>query len=583
MSNAVSRLRRPLLLIATCAVLAGCTFVRPYRIAGMPTQHVVMVDSNGRLMDPTGSVFCHPERVAADNRAFRTRHPELAAPPTAFTWKPCNGRFNSIRLLSLDRKIDGRYVYDADNYLHDLFAQMDAYYAEHTPKGQRQKRRVVFVIHGGLNTNQTSLHRAQDLSERLLRDGYYPIFINWQSNLFRALFRHLVKVRQGDDVGYQLAFLAPFYLAADVGKGVSRAPIIWANSIGNDFGRAYRAAKRGHILHVRDENDVVYDRLRKERQACGADPACQAIDIQHGDFRFTWAEGIKANARYVPTGAVPVRFLAQAVGRTAAGPWAWLPTKYLVAPLLDGLGSSAWEEMRRSALLGFHTDGASSEIFGEDPLESGHGGLSRFFMQLQQHIRQTSCADGQREGCAEWELTLVAHSMGAIVGNQILMTFPTLQFRRIVYMAAACSVREYEQAVLGYMKNQPATHMYHLLLDDFAEIHDQYAFEVPPSGSLLVWVDRFFTHPSTLRDRTAGRYDNLIRFVADTRPDLKRRIHVRVFGVGRALRDSEPQSHGDFGEFFGEKPREKKFWNPGFWRTDLAGVDDAEELIAGPK
>ena len=38
-----------------------------------------------------------------------------------------------------------------------------------------------------------------------------------------------------------------------------------------------------------------------------------------------------------------------------------------------------------------------------------------------------------------------------------------------------------------------------------------------------------------------------------------------------------------FGEFFGQKPRERKFWDPDFWRTDLAGIDDADELVSGPQ
>lgn len=575
--------RHAVLLTLFSTVLTGCTMVVPYRIAGVPTQHIVMVDSNGRLMDPTGSVFCRPERFAEDRARFIKDRPDLVPPPAKPTWTPCNGRFNSIRLLELDRHVGDEFVRNAEPYLDDFFRNMDTWYAENTPPGVRQKRKLIFIIHGGLNTNQTTLHRAQDLSKRLLADGYYPVFINWQSNLFRALWSHLVKVRQGDDFGYKLAFLAPFYLVADVGKGVSRAPILWTSSLGNDFSRLYRAAKRGNVLRVRDEVDDVYKRMRREREMFEQDPNCPVIDIQRGDFMLRWSEGVKANVRYLPTGAVPVRLLANAAGRAATGPWALLPTKYLVAPLLDGFGSSAWEDMRRSAVLGFHTDGSSSDVFGDDPRASGNGGLSRFFMRLEKEIEEDrkTCRQTNGRTCVEWEMTLLAHSMGAIVSNHVLHNFPGLEFRRIVYMAGASSVREYEQSVLRYMKNHPRTHMYHLLLDDLAEVDDQYFFEVPPSGSLLVWVDRFFTRPATLRDRTVGRYDNLIRFLDDTPDELKRRVHVRVFGIGGALKDHEPQSHGAFGDFYGEQPREKKFWDPAFWQTDVAGVDDVDELVGG--
>jgi hypothetical protein len=576
-------LRRAALFMICATAMTGCTMVVPYRIAAVPTQHIVMVDSNGRLMDPTGSVFCHPERGAEDRARFIKDRPDLVAPPATHSWTPCNGRFNSVRLLELDRQVGDQFVRDADHYLDDFFANMDDWYAKNTPPGQQQKRKLVFIIHGGLNTNQTTLHRAQDLSQKLLNDGYYPVFINWQSNLFRALWSHLVKVRQGDDFGYKLAFLAPFYLVADVGKGVTRAPILWTSSLSNDFSRLYRAAKRGNILRVHSEVDEVYERLYSERIKFVGDPNCPAIDIERGEFMLRWSEGAKANARYLPTGAIPVRLLANAVGRAAPGPWALLPVKYLAAPLLDGFGSSAWEHMRRSAVLGFHTDGSSSEVFRDDPHASGSGGLSRFFVRLEKEIEADRRACRRTDGstCVEWEMTLLAHSMGAIVSNHVLHNFPGLDFRRIVYMAGASSVREYEESVLEYMKDHPRTHMYHLLLDDLAEVHDQYFLEVPPSGSLLVWVDRFFTRPGTLRDRTVGRYDNLIRFLDDTPEELKRRVHVRVFGIGGALKDVEPQSHGAFGEFYGARPRDRKFWDPAFWRTDVAGVDDVDDLVAG--
>ena len=150
-------------------------------------------------------------------------------------------------------------------------------------------------------------------------------------------------------------------------------------------------------------------------------------------------------------------------------------------------------------------------------------------MRLEQEIEadRKTCSETNGRTCVEWEMTLLAHSVGAIVSNHILHNFPGLEFRRIVYMAGASSVR---RAIL----ERTCTN---LLMDDLAEVHDQYFFEVPPSGSLLVWVDRFFTRPATLRDRTVGRYDYLIRFLDDTPEELKRRVQTGV----RHRRDAEGQ------------------------------------------
>ncbi len=225
--------------------------------------------------------------------------------------------------------------------------------------------------------------------------------------------------------------------------------------------------------------------------------------------------------------------------------------------------------MQRHALLGFHGPGeaTSYSIHGE-------GGLGSFFTALKKHL---GC-DGTGSTCtAGWNITLIGHSMGTIVANQVLREFPELPIDQIVYMAAACSVRDYEDSVIPFLKAHQNTNMHHLLLHDFAEIRDQYAIkfdflELAPSGSLLVWIDNYFTTPSTLRDRTAGRFDNLLLFLGDTPESVRKRVHVKTFGVGRKIEPTDPQHHGSFNDFdcadHEDGPHYGKFWDEKFWQTE---------------
>jgi pimeloyl-ACP methyl ester carboxylesterase len=210
--------------------------------------------------------------------------------------------------------------------------------------------------------------------------------------------------------------------------------------------------------------------------------------------------------------------------------------------------------MERHATLGFHGPTEASTTPGYRA-ENEIGGIARFLQELQTKM---NCPAPPRMPCEEksWDLTLIGHSMGAIVVNHILRDFDDIPFRNVVYMASAGSVRDYEDSVFPYLEQHQATEVYHLTLHDFAEIRDQYGvlgpLELPPSGSLLVWIDNYFTHPPTLRDRTAGRFDNLMLFVGDTPEPVRERIHVKTFGVGRSLTMTDPQHHGDFNDFDGE-------------------------------
>jgi pimeloyl-ACP methyl ester carboxylesterase len=240
-----------------------------------------------------------------------------------------------------------------------------------------------------------------------------------------------------------------------------------------------------------------------------------------------------------------------------------------LAPAIDAFGKSAWDVMIRRTGLMFHTDGdfsTESDVAKAAHKEKGyqhvqaHGGLSVFMRRLQEEIAKNGGADA-------WDITLVGHSMGTIVLNRVLQDFGispsgAMPFNRIVYMAAAATLREYEDSVFPYlMKNQTAQ-FYHLTLHPRAEIRDRWEpvpyVDLPPRGSLLVWVDDFLANPGTPHDLTVGRYTNLMVGLHNTPDELRRRIHIKAFHAGVSVEETDPQHHGDFSAPF-------TFWKPECW------------------
>lgn len=543
-------------------LFASCAYFRP--LHGIPTQHIVMVDTHGRLMDPTGTDLCRPETIFEDNRRWVAAH-GTAPPPSSYSWDPCNGALNPVRpIRGLERQEpDGYVMTDSELYLDDLFDAMDDHYKA---KGSRE-RKLVFYVHGGLNNNATTIQRARDLTHLMLADDQYPIFLNWQSNLLGALYEHLMNVRQGDNKGNRHAYLLPFILGGDLAKGIARAPVTWFYQGSNSLDRVRQVDCNAKPW----EFDHAYHRLRRKfLDACAANPNdCAEMAVSRGPETYTMYERLRETTRFAATGAVPTRYWTTAAGGGWASVVGWLPPKLLISPFLDGLGGPAWDTMLRRAAVGFHGDGVvNPPRFPAEKHPEGNGGFSRFFRRLQKKIADTDCRLKPGPDCIDWKVTIISHSMGTIVTNHILQEFPELRFDHIVYMAGAASVREYERAVFPYLRRHEQTKMYHLTLHNFADIRDQYFLELPPAGSLLVWIDSFLSKPETLRDRTVGRFNNLMMFAEETPQDLRRRISMKAFGVGGSIALDDPQSHGSFGLFDG-RHRAGKFWDPKFWQVEL--------------
>ena len=183
-----------------------------------------------------------------------------------------------------------------------------------------------------------------------------------------------------------------------------------------------------------------------------------------------------------------------------------------------------------------------------------------------------------------YSITLVGHSMGTIVSNRILINHPKLPIDRIVYMAAACSIKDCSAAVGPYLRENPRANFYNLSLHPYAEVAEanpslesaspgvaDYALAsagyLIPRGSLLVWLDSFFTKPVTLEDRRLGKWDAAIMNAGIFPGEVRNRVHFKMFAIGD--RD-QPSKHGAFAsENFSRR----------FWKRDFQAPNPPEPVI----
>jgi hypothetical protein len=220
------------------------------------------------------------------------------------------------------------------------------------------------------------------------------------------------------------------------------------------------------------------------------------------------------------------------------------PVRMISSPFIDSFGTSAWDNLLRQTRLLFHP---------MDEYENGHPGptsgqaredLAWIMSKINEKLTKARKLD---KGPGGWEVVLVGHSMGTIVLNELLRAFPDFPVDTIVYMASASTVTDFEQSVIPFLRRNKSTKFYNLTLHYRAEEGEQNYLDLVMRGSLLNWIDNFFSNPMTPKEKTLGAYVNFLRteqiFIPD---DLRGRINQKEFSYSKSLYKTDPQKHGDF-------------------------------------
>jgi len=533
-----------LAVLAILASLVGCT------IDNVQIQHIVMADANGHPLDPTGNISCE----GSEGELCKGKHLPI--------W------FKDYRELATAAEPNAKGK-PFDAYLNEMFDAMREFHEKPDPSTQqrKQKKKVLIFIHGGLNEQKQTVERATKLTKLIMQEKgneYYPIFINWDSSWFSSYYDHLFHLRQGEyvDLWHVKSLpLAPFYFAADLVRGVVQAPMVWAAELGKleieeglqdvfesdvalPFGSTIEDDYKRVACELMRDAGVTQKGYCKRYSAMPGSvpsPAGQVVSIGEGDDHREF---------------FPEMFLS-GLGWTLT-----LPTKIISAPLIESFGENAWNTMLRRTHMLFQTEKEFAEQ-ATGPYRPAAGAVAIFLRRLAKEI----AASGKKD---DWDITLVGHSMGTIIANEMLRDFGDLPFNNILYMGGASTIRDYEDSVFPYLKKNPNAKVYHLTLLEAAEERERQDLTIPNTqlsipyfdpavrGSLLVWIDDLLANPMTYLDRTLGSYANLMLAVHDTPNDIRGRINIKAFSAGACA--SAPQKHGEIANNF-------YFWRERCWKA----------------
>ena len=220
----------------------------------------------------------------------------------------------------------------------------------------------------------------------------------------------------------------------------------------------------------------------------------------------------------------------------------------------------------------------------------GTGAFARFFETLLHYYYQDwplirsewHCVNGQdvpqapptpaeeqvdqqiRAALAKAQITMIGHSMGAIVINELLERFRDLPYADIVVMAPAASLRDTRRVLDRYFDvpgEGPDTNFYALMLHPLNDARERQYGGAVPSGSLLMWIDEMYGVPKTPDDKTFGFWPTaestrrMFGFAA------QQHMLYRVFSRPQSAMGSptNPIEHGQFNE------DDTCFWRPSFW------------------
>ncbi len=416
-----------------------------------------------------------------------------------------------------------------------------AEYSSHIKKILRKieackPKEVLIFIHGGLNTLQDTYKRIDQLVPGLISESatwncdpnrIYPVFISWNSNAVTSYMTQLL-----EDFPDPFKFYGNLVL--DLTLSMLKIPV-------------HAVTRELPIMELL----TGLSRTRDEEAA-----SLTRAAINHG--------------RDLPTVKMKTEDENEMPGFFSLR---YGPARYLAAPLklplvggVDVMGTRAWLGMKAS-LSDVVELSDSSDVMTRKKEDKSP--LLEFFKQLAEK------KDLLKDSGQPFKVNLFAHSMGAIIANRLLNfanqrvdnSSQMPHFTKIVYMAAACEIRDLEDTVYPYLSwgnrnvgdpGNAKTEFYNLMLHPLNERTERRGYEFLPTGSLLVWIDEFYEPQESRKTLTAGRWVNFMSQIYDIPKNVVKFVKIRVFPINTKEKKNIPVDHGGFTQ-------------ADFWTTDFRG------------
>lgn len=436
--------------------------------------------------------------------------------------------------------------------------------------GSGDKKELLIFVHGGLNGKHCAVEGAiRKLAKIGDRTDIFPIFVTWESGLASSYMDHLLHEANG--INYSLNN----WKVQTWGLGWASGTLNFATDMAGGFAESPRTAWSGFAKAAQGV-DWIYNRdpswfptryrYTEDILALAAghedNPIAKGFQLREGETLITGRKTPFSVALGPGTGNTN-SFVSGVSGTITA------PLQVAISPIYEGLGAPAWRNMQRRAA----TMVRWSPTFVESPTDreyrtpkSGDGVFAKLLSDLGKWQRK------QAKLGRDVKITLVGHSMGTIVLNEAFREINRHHIRvnvdKIIYMAAACNIRDALDGPGVYIQNHRSCEFHNLCLHPKRETGEKQPwtnFPLTFSGSLLVWIDQFFEQPRDFLDRTFGSFENCI--IARKHLPQQKNFHLKAFGNHLGSHNG-PQNHGDFGDF--------RFWEPAFYRSD--SPDSYEDL-----
>jgi hypothetical protein len=415
-------------------------------------------------------------------------------------------------------------------YVDPILYKIERYVIEQHDKNQKQDlasqqpAQILLFIHGGLNSYEGGLEHIQKLLETQdpkfaakfqNLSSHFILSLNWEAGLRSALIDHFFHIRFGERSTPFAVSTFPIVLLHDLGESIVKSP-----------DAIYSEAKD---LFQNQSADFTSAMLTTASMA-----SVYGLPIAALHPTLTIA-GVMPYATYASAGLYGSPYFWDDWTRYLFG-----PIRMASAPLVEGFGTPAWDMLkRRPDLLLFNPttqkDGATQQLLTQlaGKIEAGRWRTKR-------------CVATKRlDDCPAVELTLLGHSMGAIVSDRILTTLSEkLTFKHIIYVGAANSIADFKLSVVPYLRNHKQTKFWSFALAEVDERNEEYALDLLTRGSLLVWIDLLLERTYGLPQKRFGREVNQ-EWVNIDHEDAWKRI-CRISFSGNRLRKEEPRKHGDF-------------------------------------
>lgn len=451
--------------------------------------------------------------------------------------------------------------FSVSNSLEQIGAGLAAWKNSAATTNSSLPPRVVVFVHGGMDPYAASKARLLDtnLLDALAASNCYPIFVVWNSGPFSAYGEHLLYIRQGSKMPLYVGIpTLPLVLVSDLARGVARLPV---TLFGRFYSDAYTTELRSDSALANALGDSRTARWENFEGLIHAEiPATYHPPKKEGHARSVMNRSIHLT-EYVVT----------------------LPTKIVSLPLLDGMGTEAWDIMLRRTRTMFEPTASyeisqmvknlnSSKINPTNKVNMIRRWLHPVADDdaLSKTNAQGGAMDFFGEKVAGWSTNYAfefyGHSMGTIVLNELFRNQPDIQAKNIGYLGAACSIEDFKTALFPYLNIHTNAQFYSLSLHRERE-RDEYPLaglrvlflrDLIARGSLLNWVDDIFAKPNTISDRTLGAWENITRALPDVPENLRDQTHFRGCNIepsapvrldnmlSRLAGEKEPQVHGDF-------------------------------------